>query len=289
MRAVPVGVETGPWRRSARTACEHRPTALRPRQARRPGTAGAAGGPGCRRRRGGHGRGRRGQWLGRVEVGRHRVVEALPLGRQVPLARVHRVDLERFRQLREVEPHAQLGMVGFAAPHVAALEHTPATHLLDGLQRAHEAVERQLQPARGDAVLTRQRLIRQAHAAAGVDRFLVEPVPARARQLELDHEIERDALVQRVFQRRGQVEIERGGQLEAAILVFDLRFGILDQLRGRPGAMSEPEGQKQAGRDGPGAQDCGQRERRRLARCAARDSVDEQAQRARHRWDQARF
>ncbi|MNR09934.1 hypothetical protein D3C85_1261590 [compost metagenome] len=95
--------------------------------------------------------------------------------------------------------------------------------------------------------------------------------------------------MQRVFQCRGQVEIERGGQLEVAVLIFDLRFGVLDQLRGRPGAMPEPEGQEQEGRDGPGAQDRGQRERRRLARCAARDSVDEQAQRARHRWDQARF
>src|SRR5688572_31286378 len=54
---------------------------------------------------------------------------AVPVGGQAPVARAHRRDLERPRQLRSVEPHAHGGHVGGAPGERARLQDRKSTRL----------------------------------------------------------------------------------------------------------------------------------------------------------------
>src|SRR6476469_1080308 len=86
--------------------------------------------------------------------------KTLPVGCEVPVAVVYRVDLEGFGHQRDVELHAHRCVVGLARPHLIAIDHMPRGHLLDHVERFIERTEAELQAARRYAVLARQWLKR---------------------------------------------------------------------------------------------------------------------------------
>ena len=65
-----------------------------------------------------------------------------------------------------------------------------------------ERVERLAQEAGGHTVLPRERVVRHAVLRGERQHLFVDPVPARTQELELEHEVERDALLDRVLERR---------------------------------------------------------------------------------------
>ena len=75
--------------------------------------------------------------------------------------------------------------------------------------------------------------------------LFVEPIPARAAEFELEHEIQRDAFLQRLFQRRIERELELG--IENVVLVLGEQLCRLDgdrcrRARPRPTAAASRSG-----------------------------------------------
>jgi hypothetical protein len=161
--------------------------------------------------------------------GRRRKGEALPLGSEAPVAVVDRIDLERLGHQRDVELHAHRRVVRLAWLHLATIDHMPRGDVLDDRERLGERRKAELQATRGYAVLARERLKRKPDALRDVDRFLVEPIPARPRQVEVGREIERHALVDGVLQ--AAVEFELEARVEAPAVGVRLQGRALHRDR----------------------------------------------------------
>src|SRR6266536_1267866 len=71
-----------------------------------------------------------------------------------------------------------------------------------------------------------------------LNEFFVEPVPARTRKLEFQHEVQRHAFLQRLLQRGIERNVEL--RIENVALVFDPQLRRLD--RNRVGVRSERPG-----------------------------------------------
>ncbi|CAM2147388.1 exported hypothetical protein [Paraburkholderia tropica] len=159
----------------------------------------------------------------------HREAKALPVGSEVPVAIVDRVDLERLGHERDIELHAHRGRVSLARMHLIALDHVPRRDVLDDGERVRQRRKAELETAARHAIFARERLEREANALRDAHGLLVEPVPARAREFEIGGEVERDALVDRVFQAAVEIEIEAG--VEAPAGAVGLQRGALHRDR----------------------------------------------------------
>jgi len=112
--------------------------------------------------------------------------------------------------LAGIQAHADLRPVVLARPHRAAVEHLPAADATDARHRIGQRVEGQRKRTARHAILAGQRAVGQAVGERGGRNTAVEPVPARAIQLEVGDEVQRHAAVDRVLERPGQVEFELG-------------------------------------------------------------------------------
>src|SRR5476651_423267 len=91
-------------------------------------------------------------------TGRRRKSKTLPLGREIPVAVVHRVDLERLGHQGNVELHTHRRVIRLAGLDLVTIDHMPRRHMLDDSKRLLERGETQLQAARGDTIFACQRL-----------------------------------------------------------------------------------------------------------------------------------
>lgn len=170
---------------------------------------------------------------------------ALPVRPERPVAIVHRVDLERLRHQRRIELHPHRRRVGFAGTHLVTVDHVPRRDVPYHRERILQRREAELQAARRHAVLARERLERQANRLRDRYRLLVEPVPARAAQLEVGREVKRDALVDGILEVRIQLEVEPCVEAPAASVGLERRA-----LHGDRFGMRRPhDGQAQRQRD----------------------------------------
>src|SRR6188474_1734793 len=87
---------------------------------------------------------------------------AVPVRRQVPVARAERIDLQRLRQLGSVQAQTQRSDIDTVRVDFVAGEHYPLAHTRNDAQRFFERIEVLVQTPERDPVLTRQRVIGQA-------------------------------------------------------------------------------------------------------------------------------
>jgi hypothetical protein len=142
----------------------------------------------------------------------------MPVRRELPVPRRERVHLERLRQLIDVELHAHRRFVLHAFRHVARggdwTGGDMADESLDVVERFERLPER---PAR-HAVLARQRAVRHAIGDRPRRHIVGKPQEARALQLEVDREVERNALVERLLERGRQVDVELRGEQDFVVV-----------------------------------------------------------------------
>ena len=81
-----------------------------------------------------------------------------------------------------------------------------------------------MQRTRGQAVLSRQRMIGQLNRSAAPDDQLVKPIPAGSGQLEIHDEIENHSFADHFLETRIEIDIEVGRQHVA--IVARLKLGI---------------------------------------------------------------
>ncbi|KAG0192347.1 hypothetical protein DFQ28_009447 [Apophysomyces sp. BC1034] len=89
----------------------------------------------------------------------HCECEALPVGGQVPVAVVDRIDLERLGHQRGIELHAHRRRVGLVGLDLRALDHMPRCDMADYRQRIIQCRKAELQAAGRHAVLARYALV----------------------------------------------------------------------------------------------------------------------------------
>src|SRR5688572_4056639 len=85
-----------------------------------------------------------------------------------------------------------------------------------------------------EPVLAQQRRVADAVALRPLHGLLVEPVPTRLRELELDHEVERHTAVDGLLEARAELHVERGIEVPAI-------FGLLDRGGGDGDAFGVDE------------------------------------------------
>src|SRR5712691_2140433 len=133
---------------------------------------------------------------------------AVPLRRERPFARSERTDLKRLGELSDVQAQAYGRVVASALAQRVDGNHRPRC---DAREQVLDLVERRellAQQPGGHPVLLRQRRIADAILDRLCDELLVKPIPARPRQLELENEIQRYALLQRFFEGGVEREVE---------------------------------------------------------------------------------
>ena len=111
-------------------------------------------------------------------------------------------------QLRDVEPHAHAGHIRSALGQRTRFEHLAAAHARQKIERFRQRGKILEERTQAEPVLARERVVGKAVLLLGIENFLVQPVPARADNFEFEQEVERHALIERVFERRVQCDLE---------------------------------------------------------------------------------
>src|SRR5438874_9018155 len=132
-----------------------------------------------------------------------RKAPSLPVGGELPFAQRERVHLERFGQLRDVESDAKCRFITRPLDQRVRARDRTRRHVPDESLHIVERPERLTERAAGDAILARQRRIRYPIRDRPFGDLLIDPKPAGTGQIELDREIERDALLQSLLECRG--------------------------------------------------------------------------------------
>src|SRR5471030_2960217 len=83
-------------------------------------------------------------------TGRRRKSKALPIGREIPVAVVDRVDLERLGHQRNIELHAHRRVIRLTGLDLITIDHMPRRHVLDDSKRFVKRGETELQASCGD-------------------------------------------------------------------------------------------------------------------------------------------
>ena len=152
-----------------------------------------------------------------------RSAEAVPVRAQLPLPGRERIHLERLRQLVDVELLTDGGLVTRALHEIVDARDRPRGDVADKALHVAERLERLPERPARHAVLARQRTVRHAVCDRPFGDLFREPEKARADELELDREIQRDALVERLLERGRQREVEFSRQQHVALVDAQFR------------------------------------------------------------------